>query len=275
MGFVCFMYENVTKKEDVNINDKLRKTVSVCTSLAVGILGVLFIVFCAHLYFTGGDHPYSRDRVGSYLLPLAIPALITAGLAVWSFVLFRMSGKKEDERATLSESYRLYSYAPRFDGARLRGETKATVAEERRKRIIINSVFFSVSALICITAFVYVIFFAKFTVENLNLDMMSAFAVSLPLLAISVGVHVPRLYLIEKSAKREREALSLAQKGGIKPKGAVGPLEIKNEALIKRIIGLGVLTVALTFVVVGIFNGGMGDVLAKAVKICTECIGLG
>ena len=32
---------------------------------------------------------------------------------------------------------------------------------------------------------------------------------------------------------------------------------------------------AVALVVLGIFNGGMGDVLAKAVKICTECIGLG
>lgn len=32
---------------------------------------------------------------------------------------------------------------------------------------------------------------------------------------------------------------------------------------------------AAVMIVVGIFNGGMGDVLAKAVRICTECIGLG
>ena len=38
-------------------------------------------------------------------------------------------------------------------------------------------------------------------------------------------------------------------------------------------IAIGALGVAL--VVVGIFNGGMEDVLLKAVKICTQCIGLG
>ena len=34
-------------------------------------------------------------------------------------------------------------------------------------------------------------------------------------------------------------------------------------------------TVAVIFIVLGIFNGGMADVLSKAINICTECIGLG
>ena len=32
---------------------------------------------------------------------------------------------------------------------------------------------------------------------------------------------------------------------------------------------------AAVLVILGILNGGLRDVLAKAVKICTECIGLG
>ena len=31
----------------------------------------------------------------------------------------------------------------------------------------------------------------------------------------------------------------------------------------------------VTFVVLGIFNEGVRDVLIKAINICTECIGLG
>jgi hypothetical protein len=33
--------------------------------------------------------------------------------------------------------------------------------------------------------------------------------------------------------------------------------------------------VGIVFVVLGILNGGMADVLGKAIRICTECIGLG
>ena len=38
-------------------------------------------------------------------------------------------------------------------------------------------------------------------------------------------------------------------------------------------IAIAVLGVVL--VIIGIFNGGMADVLEKAINICTQCIGLG
>ena len=37
----------------------------------------------------------------------------------------------------------------------------------------------------------------------------------------------------------------------------------------------GALYVAAALIVCGIANGGMRDVLVKAINICTECIGLG
>ena len=40
-------------------------------------------------------------------------------------------------------------------------------------------------------------------------------------------------------------------------------------------VRLAVLILAIVFIFVGIFNGSMSDVLIKASKICTECIGLG
>ena len=40
----------------------------------------------------------------------------------------------------------------------------------------------------------------------------------------------------------------------------------------KRILSLVLAAVLLTF---GIANGGLRDVLIKAINICTECIGLG
>ena len=38
---------------------------------------------------------------------------------------------------------------------------------------------------------------------------------------------------------------------------------------------LVVFCAAVALIVVGVLNGGVGDVLMKAINICTECIGLG
>ncbi|MBQ3356225.1 MAG: hypothetical protein IJG45_03835 [Oscillospiraceae bacterium] len=44
----------------------------------------------------------------------------------------------------------------------------------------------------------------------------------------------------------------------------------RRAALWAALLGAGVLLIVL-----GVWNGGARDVLAKAVKICSECIGLG
>ena len=49
----------------------------------------------------------------------------------------------------------------------------------------------------------------------------------------------------------------------------------KNERKILFSVRSAVLILAVTFIILGIFNGGMAEVLGKAVRICTECIGLG
>ena len=48
----------------------------------------------------------------------------------------------------------------------------------------------------------------------------------------------------------------------------------ENPRIVWGIRGL-ILAVGVLFIVLGIFNGGMADVLGKAIRICTECIGLG
>lgn len=43
----------------------------------------------------------------------------------------------------------------------------------------------------------------------------------------------------------------------------------------KTLLRLALYAAALALLVLGALNGGARDVLYKAVKICTECIGLG
>ncbi len=44
---------------------------------------------------------------------------------------------------------------------------------------------------------------------------------------------------------------------------------------VANVIRVVLLAAALIFIIAGILNGSMQDVLIKATKICTECIGLG
>lgn len=43
----------------------------------------------------------------------------------------------------------------------------------------------------------------------------------------------------------------------------------------KRLVWLLLAAAAIILIVHGVWNGGLRDVLIKAINICTECIGLG
>ena len=51
-------------------------------------------------------------------------------------------------------------------------------------------------------------------------------------------------------------------------------MEIENRYASKGVAGAG-LGLGIAGTALGVLNGGMADVLGKAIRICTECIGLG
>ncbi len=55
----------------------------------------------------------------------------------------------------------------------------------------------------------------------------------------------------------------------------VGNVENRAPSGKVKILQMALLIAAIVLIVAGIFNGSARDVFAKAVKICTECVGLG
>lgn len=90
---------------------------------------------------------------------------------------------------------------------------------------------------------------------------------SLPIALTALAVLVNAVLCLLRAAFYKEE-----KKGqrGVKPTPAP-PLSPCRE----RVIRIAVLTAALCLIILGAFNGSMRDVLDKAVRICTECIGLG
>lgn len=256
-------------------NTKYGKILYVLTSVFSVASGIVLIALCAHLFFTGGDTPYSRERVGEYLSFFIIPAVITAALIVGGFVYDAVTGAKTDLSVGRTSSELLASYARRVDGNTLSDEAKEAVTSERGKRKAYTLIAYAASAVFAVGAVLYFFLSTEFTVENLNGDVLRALAGVLPFGTAAVAVHIPRAYLSEASAKRELDALKGAVKDGATLSKAETLTETKNEKNVVLIARIAIACIGVLFVILGIFNGGMADVLAKAVKICTECIGLG
>ena len=65
---------------------------------------------------------------------------------------------------------------------------------------------------------------------------------------------------------------------GAKDENGLGPVKggkVENKAYEGNTIRRVLLVAAIVLIIAGVFNGSALDVFGKAVKICTECVGLG
>ena len=256
-------------------NSKYGKLIYAISSVLIVLTGIAFIISCLHIFFTGGDTPYSRERVGGYLLWLLIPSIPTIVSITFSMIYASVNGDKLVDTVKRTNCEMLTAYAKRVNINDLNNEVKEKVLNERLNRKVTKILSYVFSALFFIAAIVYFAMCKNFTIENLNGDVLMALAGVLPLSLLGVLSHVPYMYFAEKSAKVELDLLKAAVADGapIAKAGVLGESEAEKAAVLVAQIVVTVL--AVMFVILGIFNGGMADVLAKAIKICTECIGLG
>jgi hypothetical protein len=89
--------------------------------------------------------------------------------------------------------------------------------------------------------------------------------------------------IVERSIARETDVIRSLMKGGAALRGGdttdgkMGLCEFftANRKSITIGVTIALVVCAVGFIVAGVLNGGADSVLEKAVKICTECIGLG
>ncbi len=262
-------------------NETFGRVLSILTAVLVALTGIMLIACCAHLYFTGEDQPYSRERAADYLALVLVPGLMTLAAVILGIVYNIINGRHTDTKVKSSSDYILKNVAKRADINSFDPAVREAIIDEQRSRTVIRSVFLALSVACYILCVVCVIFFNDYTVENLNADVIGAFKSALPLGVLGALMSIPSLILTEASAKRELELIKEGKKNAI-PKGenpdvAEPASEIKGELneTAMLVIKTVIFVTACVFILLGILNGGMADVLAKAVKICTECIGLG
>ena len=140
-------------------------------------------------------------------------------------------------------------------------------AEERKRRVV--SVACAVVCTLC--AAVVAAYFADlghFASRELEGVVGAMLRNVLPWVALTLAALLIAAYLVGKSLTRELAAAKDA------PRRSPEPPAAPKRAL--RLIGRAALYVAaILLIIAGVTNGGMHDVLVKAINICTECIGLG
>ncbi len=202
---------------------------------------------------------YTRENVGEKLAKLA-PAAISWVILL---ILSAMQPKEPEKRLPLDPENALRLLRPRVE------ETPAMRRHQRARRLFcIGTGLLLTGAVAYIARYMTdVRHFTSWDLEMVMGDMVRALA--LPMSGIVLGLCVAAVWL-EHSYAAEWNAAKQAPK---RPNAAEKPAPRKDFPV--GAVRIGIAAAALALIVAGILNGGMYDVLVKAINICTECIGLG
>ncbi len=248
-------------------------------------IGVLFIAEAADLYYSGvaalgaERGMYSRAAVGERLLEMLAPLLLWVVAAAFGVAVYALcpapsrKGQKADGivlcrrlRGRVSEEKNpdLYAKLRRMEHIRL------------AVRIAVAG-FCLLSAVMCI---VYLATASNFTsLSDLNGNILHMVANVFPWVGAALLLLIGETVFELLFARR----MLAVMKGLLGGAAAPSPWARRRAYISEKIdnkyvifgVRVAVFVLAVLFIGLGIWNGGAEGVLQKAIKICTECIGLG
>jgi hypothetical protein len=249
-------------------------------SVLILAVGVCFALSCISIYQSGAS-PFTRESISTHFARIAIPTYIciagVIGGAVLSLALPVDGGKvksRRDPEAALSK------LAARLDLSACDETVAGSIRKERKWRRAVTVILWVLVGITLVPALMWCVNPAHFSIENLSEDIKTAALFILPCAAVSLGLLTGERLLRHASVARETatvKAALVAMKGTAKPTEKANPDKKKWSSDPRFVWGVrgAILVVGVVFIVLGVCNGGMADVLGKAIRICTECIGLG
>ena len=275
----------------------VRTVYGIILSLLVLIVGLLLILSCIDIY-RSGDRPFSTESVGAHFSAIALPVYLCIIWAVGGVVLsLALPTEQTRRKGLISPEVTLARLTGKLDLSKCPYELEKNIRRQRTLR----QIFVLVTVVLYVTgatrALIYALNKNNFPAADgqFNAEVLQG------TLTVALYLAPPFLYSIVTSflnrefRKREialvKEAIALCATrpdlcrtpetpvenscSGACPFQKAKSVFTKHQKTILTVVRCVVLAVGVLFVLLGIFNGGMSDVVQKAIKICTECIGLG
>ncbi len=249
---------------------RMHRIYNILFSIVIIIAGICLIIGVLTIY-NSGDQPFSRESVAATFSTIAFPVYLTLVMAVISFI-WEIASPSDKEKEPNAKDYphlleALYNKKDFSAGDAGTQEQIKSLWKNRKMHIIIRTIVLVVCSAIFL---LYALNSANFHQSEINSSMINAMKVLVPCSLVAFAYSLFVALHNEKSLQKEIE---LAKQLPALEASTDG--EIVSEE--KRVTPYrnAILAAAIILIVYGFLNGGTIDVLAKAINICTECIGLG
>ena len=249
---------------------RMHRIYNILFSIVIIIAGICLIIGVLTIY-NSGDQPFSRESVAATFSTIAFPVYLTLVMAVISFV-WEIASPSDKEKEPNAKDYphlleTLYNKKDFSAGDVAVQEEIKSLWTNRKMHVIIRTLVL----VICSAIFLlYALNSANFHQSEINSSMINAMKILVPCSLVAFAYSLFVAIHNEKSLQKEIE---LAKQ--------LPAVTSSTEAEIiggeKRLSPYrnAILVAAIILIVYGFLEGGTIDVLAKAINICTECIGLG
>lgn len=258
---------------------RVRRIVGWALTAMVLICALAFAVACIQIY-QSGDRPFSPQSIGEAWQTVAIFFYITVALAIGAGVLHLLyPAQTKKPKGATSPKLRLAKVKARLARKQYSDNLLLPLVKHE---IYLRSMRITAIAVCCLSAvypFVYLNHIDNFTSidTHLNAQVLDAVIPSLCFAAAALGYCLAVRLLTDISCEKAilyAKAIMLmpAPAASQKPSGKQEKGLPAYTTFVLRII---LLVAAVGMILAGIFNQSANDVLQKAIRICTECIGLG
>ncbi len=240
-------------------------------SLSIILCAICLMCACVSIYHSG-DSPYSRAAVAAAFSRISAVVYSCLGLTLVNFVL-TLALPQAQAQAQPRRSQDLQATLDRMHASRdLSADDGISqqIIAQRRARKMYRIGCFAVLTVLSVVFLTYALDGSHFHDSDINGSMIKAMYRLVPCLILSFAVTYATATHRTKSILAEIELLKQLPKSSTPVAPKSGETE-KKIALLR----LGFVAAAIGLIIFGAATDGIADVLAKAINICTECIGLG
>lgn len=256
-----------------NPGNRIRRIYGVVLSISIVIAGICLMAACAGIYFTEGLD-FSRETVAEAFRPISVPVYLCLFLTLVGFPLsWWLPGEGRKRSAATNDTMLLQRLHRKTDLSLCSEALRNSVAAQQKSRTVHRAI--CTGLLVCsgLIFLVYIFTGDRFQMPDINGSMIRAMWVLLPCMAVTFAYAVFTTYHNRSSIRKEIALMKQASTEA--PKKSPPQSESHNSKKRCYAVRYAVLAAALILLVYGFFAGGTGDVLTKAINICTECVGLG
>ena len=235
--------------------EKFKRLLPWVTAALLVAVAAAAVISCVDIY-KSGSRPFTPEVIGQYAVKFAWLGVLSL-IALMAGLMLPASAEKTKAVCDLQEKLSRYP-----------ADLPQIQKEQIRYKTFRHTLPF-VWAVLAVYPICYLCDASHFSVTDINGAVLKTALVTL--IPTALGMCLTLILRGMELCSIQRQ-LDILKDAGIKPgKAYHKSVSAKKITAIRAMI----LAAAMVMIVVGAINGGAADVLGKAIRICTECIGLG